>query len=161
MTPFISPKPVLHFTRKPCPFEPSSYPSFSQQPFYETPGSSGVDLQAWISDHCVIRPQERLLIPTGLSVEIPEGYEGQVRSRSGLSLQRGLVVLNSPGTIDADYRGEIKVILYNAGSEETLITPAMRIAQFVVCPVVQCLWEEKTILGTTERGEGGFGSTGV
>lgn len=146
------------FTLKHQPFP--SEESF-ETPEYQSQGSSGVDLWAWIPQVMIIKPQERMLIPTGLSLEIPDGFEGQVRSRSGLALKHGLMVLNSPGTIDADYRGEIQVVLHNGGHEAVSIFPGMRIAQLVISPVVQCSWERVSHLGDTLRGEKGFGSTGL
>ena len=130
-------------------------------PAYATPHSSGLDLRAAIEKPITVKPLERVLIPTGLILEIPEGYEGQVRPRSGLALKKGLTVLNAPGTIDADYRGEVKVILINLGSEEVVIEPGERIAQLVIAPVQRVEVVEAQELTPTERGEGGFGSTGT
>ncbi len=130
-------------------------------PSYATPLSSGMDLRAAVEDKVIIKPLERCVIPTGIAVEIPPGYEGQVRPRSGLALKKGITVLNAPGTIDADYRGEVKVILVNLGQEEVIISRGDRIAQLVIAPVVRAKVEEVEDLSTTERGEGGFGSTGV
>ncbi len=130
-------------------------------PEYATPMSSGMDLRAAVSEPVVIRPMERVLIPTGLVLEIPEGYEGQIRPRSGLALEKGLTVLNAPGTIDADYRGEVKVLLVNLGDEEVTVRRGERIAQLVIVPVAKAKLEEVEEVGTTERGEGGFGSTGT
>ncbi|WP_461829521.1 dUTP diphosphatase [Aquifex sp.] len=130
-------------------------------PSYATPLSSGLDLRAAIEKPITVKPLERVLIPTGLVLEIPEGYEGQVRPRSGLALKKGLTVLNAPGTIDADYRGEVKVILINLGSEEVVIEPGERIAQLVIAPVQKVEVIEVQELTPTERGEGGFGSTGT
>ena len=130
-------------------------------PSYATPLSSGMDLRAAVEDKVIIKPLERCVIPTGIAVEIPPGYEGQVRPRSGLALKKGITVLNAPGTIDADYRGEVKVILINLGQEEVVINRGDRIAQLVIAPVVRAKVEEVEDLSTTERGEGGFGSTGV
>ena len=127
-------------------------------PAYQTPLSAGFDLHS-IED-CVIKPMERKLIKTGLAFEIEEGYEVQIRPRSGLAFKYGITVLNSPGTIDADYRGEIMVLLINFGSEEFEIKKGDRIAQAVVMPVVQAEFEEVEELSQTRRGEGGFGSTG-
>ena len=120
-----------------------------------------MDLRAAVSEPVVIRPMERVLIPTGLVLEIPEGYEGQIRPRSGLALEKGLTVLNAPGTIDADYRGEVKVLLVNLGDEEVTVRRGERIAQLVIVPVAKAKLEEVEEVGTTERGEGGFGSTGT
>ncbi len=130
-------------------------------PTYATPHSSGLDLRAAIEKPITVKPLERVLIPTGLILEIPEGYEGQVRPRSGLALKKGLTVLNAPGTIDADYRGEVKVILINLGKEEVVIEPGERIAQLVIAPVQRVEVVEAQELTPTERGEGGFGSTGT
>ena len=127
-------------------------------PEYATPASAGVDLRA--SDGCVIPPGGRALVPTGLRIALPEGYEAQVRPRSGLALRHGVTLPNSPGTIDADYRGEIGVILMNLGQEPFVVEPGDRIAQMVVAPVVRVAWSEAEALDATERGEGGFGSTG-
>ena len=125
---------------------------------YVTPASAGVDLRA--SDGCVIPPGGRALVPTGLRIALPEGYEAQVRPRSGLALRHGVTLPNSPGTIDADYRGEIGVILMNLGQEPFIVEPGDRIAQMVVAPVARVAWSEAEALDATERGEGGFGSTG-
>jgi len=130
-------------------------------PAYATPHSSGLDLRAAIDRPIRVKPLERVLIPTGLILEIPEGYEGQVRPRSGLALKKGLTVLNAPGTIDADYRGEVKVILINLGSEEVVIEPGERIAQLVIAPVQRVEVVEVQEVTLTERGDGGFGSTGT
>lgn len=127
-------------------------------PEYATPASAGVDLRA--SDGCVIPPGGRALVPTGLRIALPEGYEAQVRPRSGLALRHGVTLPNSPGTIDADYRGEIGVILMNLGQEPFIVEPGDRIAQMVVAPVARVAWSEAEALDATERGEGGFGSTG-
>ena len=118
-------------------------------------------MKAALDGAVVLKSLERALIPTGLFLEIPPGFEAQVRPRSGLALRRGLTVLNSPGTIDADYRGEIKVIMVNLSAEEVTILPGERIAQIVFAPVIQAVFEEKSRLPGTERGTGGFGSTGV
>ena len=127
-------------------------------PEYATPASAGVDLRA--SEGCVIPSGGRALVPTGLRIALPEGYEAQVRPRSGLALEHGVTLPNSPGTIDADYRGEIGVILMNLGQEPFVVEPGDRIAQMVVAPVVRVAWSEAEALDATERGEGGFGSTG-
>ncbi len=128
-------------------------------PLYATPGAAGADLFAAIGSTITIEPGERALVPTGLKVEIPPGFEIQIRPRSGLALKFGITVLNTPGTIDADYRGEIGVILINHGPSSFVIEAGARIAQLVVTPVVQGLFFVKE-LSTTERGEGGFGHTG-
>ena len=127
-------------------------------PAYATQGSAGVDLRA--SEPCVIPPGGRALVPTGLRIALPEGYEAQVRPRSGLALKHGVTLLNSPGTIDSDYRGEIGVILINLGQEPFSIQPGDRIAQMVFAPVTRGVWDEVDTLDETERGAGGFGSTG-
>lgn len=128
-------------------------------PAYATQGSAGVDLRA--SEPCVIPPGGRALVPTGLRIALPEGYEAQVRPRSGLALKHGVTLLNSPGTIDSDYRGEIGVILINLGQEPFSIQPGDRIAQMVFAPVTRGVWDEVETLDETERGAGGFGSTGL
>jgi dUTP pyrophosphatase len=130
-------------------------------PEYATPQSAGCDLLAAISNDIVLKPLTRQLVPTGLKIMLPEGYEAQVRPRSGLALKHGITVLNTPGTIDADYRGEIGVILMNLGQEDFTITRGMRIAQMVIAPVAQTAWQEVSELTETTRGEGGFGSTGT
>lgn len=131
------------------------------KPVYASEHASGADLLADIQAPVTIRPLERALIPTGLFLEIPSGYEGQVRPRSGLALKQGLTVLNSPGTIDADYRGEVKVILINLGSEPFVINAGDRIAQIVFSPVAKASFIQKEELEISERGSGGFGSTGI
>jgi dUTP pyrophosphatase len=130
-------------------------------PAYATPLSAGVDLRAAIDQTLVLPPLGRIAVPTGLAMALPEGYEAQVRPRSGLALNDGVTVLNSPGTIDADYRGEIKVILINLSHRPFAIERGQRIAQLVVAPVVQIDWQETHVLETTERGAGGYGSTGT
>ncbi|MEM6812178.1 MAG: dUTP diphosphatase [Pseudomonadota bacterium] len=130
-------------------------------PTYATEQSAGMDLTAAIEEDVEIAPQERALIPTGLSIALPDGYEAQVRPRSGLALKHGITVLNTPGTIDADYRGEIGVILINLGSEEFVIKRGMRIAQMVVERHEKIEWDVVESLEESERGEGGFGSTGT
>ena len=129
-------------------------------PTYATPFSAGVDLRAAIDQTMVLPPLGRTAVPTGLAVALPEGYEAQVRPRSGLALNEGVTVLNSPGTIDADYRGEIKVILINLSHRPFAIERGQRIAQLIVAPVVQIEWSEVHMLEKTERGAGGHGSTG-
>ena len=129
-------------------------------PAYATAGSSGVDLRAFIEEPIVLQPLERTLVPTGLSIEIPAGWEAQVRPRSGLAIKHGLTCLNTPGTIDSDYRGEIKVILVNLGNEAQTIHGGDRIAQMVFQEVQQVEWQVVNELQTSERGEGGFGHTG-
>jgi len=130
-------------------------------PAYETSGSSGMDLQAYISEEIILKPGERKLIPTGLSIAIPENLEIQIRPRSGLAYKKGISVVNTPGTIDSDYRGEIKVLLINLGKEDFIIKKFERIAQMVVCPITKVVLSETNDLPDTIRGEGGFGSTGV
>jgi dUTP pyrophosphatase len=129
-------------------------------PEYATMGSSGMDIRANISEPMVLQPSERVLVPTGLFVEIPLGYEIQIRPRSGLAIKQGITCLNTPGTIDADYRGEIKVILINLSNEPQTIHSADRIAQMVVQKVEQVQWVPVSELNESERGAGGFGSTG-
>jgi dUTP pyrophosphatase len=129
-------------------------------PQYETPNSVGLDVRADIEKPIMLCPLERVLVPTGLYVEIPTGYEIQVRPRSGLAVKHGVTVLNSPGTIDPDYRGEIKVILVNISHDVFEIMPGDRIAQLVVSRYEQAEWDEVEQLSETNRGEGGFGSTG-
>ncbi len=130
-------------------------------PTYETPGSAGADLRAHIDSSIVIERGEHALIPTGLYPEIPFGYEIQIRPRSGLAYKNGITVLNTPGTIDSDYRGEIKVNIINAGDESFTISDGDRIAQMVFSPVIRPVISEVVAISDTERGEGGFGSTGV
>ena len=130
-------------------------------PHYATPDSAGVDLVAAVEDAVVLAPGERRLIPTGIAIALPPGTEAQVRPRSGLALRHGITLLNTPGTIDADYRGEIGVILINLGQEPFAIDRGMRIAQMIVAPVVQVAWDEVAELSESQRGAGGFGSTGV
>lgn len=130
-------------------------------PTYMTRGAAGMDLLAAITDQVILPPGEIRILPTGLKVAIPTGYELQVRPRSGLAARRGIGVLNSPGTIDSDYRGEIKVILINLGTEQLVIERGDRIAQLVLCPVFRISWEESAELPPTERGSGGFGHTGI
>lgn len=130
-------------------------------PSYESIGSAGLDLRASLPESILLKPLERAIIKTGLFIELPVGYEAQVRPRSGLAAKKGITVLNSPGTIDADYRGEIGVILVNLSSEEFTVENGERIAQMVIAKHERAEWKEVTQLGTTERGTGGFGSTGV
>lgn len=129
-------------------------------PEYATVSSAGMDLRAWLVESVAIKPLERKLIPTGISIEIPEGYEGQVRPRSGFALKSGVTVLNSPGTIDADYRGEVGVILINLSDSEVIINNGDRIAQLVVSKHERVEWELTNTLLESKRGEGGFGHTG-
>lgn len=132
-----------------------------QLPAYETIMSAGMDLRANIVNPITLFPGERTLIKTGLFIALPEGYEAQVRPRSGLALKKGITVLNAPGTIDADYRGEIGVILYNASPDAFVVNPGERIAQMVIAKHERIEWEEVESLDETERGEEGFGHTGV
>jgi len=129
-------------------------------PKYETKNASGMDVRAQLKDDVMLEPGDHTLISTGLSFEIPAGYEIQVRPRSGWALKEGVTVLNTPGTIDADYRGELKVILINLGKRVVKIENQMRVAQLVLCPVINCHWQEVDKLQESTRGDGGFGSTG-
>ena len=130
-------------------------------PAYETAGSSGMDLRANLDQEILLRPLERAMVPTGLFVEIPPGFEAQVRPRSGLAAKKGITVLNTPGTIDSDYRGEVKVILINLSNEEFIIRDGERIAQMIISSHERAEWEQVDELVETERGAGGFGHTGV
>lgn len=130
-------------------------------PSYASAGSAGLDLPAALDAPVTLAPGARALVPTGLAIALPEGYEAQIRPRSGLALKSGVTVLNSPGTIDADYRGEIGVILINLGGEAFAVTRGMRIAQLVVAPVARATLHERGDLGQTDRGAGGFGSSGL
>ena len=129
-------------------------------PQYATDGASGMDLRADLSSPVAMQPLERKLVPTGLFIELPQGYEAQVRPRSGLAIKHGITCLNTPGTIDADYRGEIKIVLINLSGEKQIINPGDRIAQLVIQKVEKINWEQVTVLTETVRNEGGFGSTG-
>lgn len=130
-------------------------------PSYETADAAGMDLHAALDADVVIAPGARTLIPTGLAIALPSGYEAQIRPRSGLALKNGISLVNSPGTIDADYRGEVGVIVINHGDQDFIVTRGMRIAQMVVAPVIQAVWDEVDTLPETARGTGGFGSTGT
>ena len=130
-------------------------------PSYATTGAAGIDLLAAVGDPVVIPPGGRVLIPTGLAIALPPGYELQIRPRSGLALKNGIVLPNSPGTVDEDYRGELQVIVMNAGADAFTVERGMRIAQAVLAPVVRIAWQEVDDLDATARGVGGFGSTGV
>lgn len=130
-------------------------------PAYETTLAAGMDLMAAVDSEVVILPGGRALVPTGLAIALPPGFEAQVRPRSGLALKQGLTVVNTPGTIDADYRGEVGVILINHGDTPFTINRGMRIAQMVVAPVTQAVWNEVDTLSESDRGTGGFGSTGT
>ena len=129
-------------------------------PAYQTAGSAGMDLSADVTEPVVIRPGERRLIPTGLAIALPSGHEGQVRPRSGLALKHGITVMNAPGTIDEDYRGEVSVVLVNHGQEPFVVERGVRIAQLVVCPVTKVEPVVVEALDATDRGAGGYGSTG-
>jgi len=130
-------------------------------PSYATPLSAGMDLRANLDEPIVLRPMQRCLVPTGLFIALPPGFEAQVRPRSGLAIKRGISVLNAPGTIDADYRGEICVVLINLSAEDFVIEDGERIAQMIIARHEQVVWEETDALSDTERGAGGFGHTGV
>lgn len=130
-------------------------------PKYASEEAAGADLKAAISEEMVIKPGERALIPTGIKIELPKGFEAQIRPRSGLAYKHGISLVNSPGTIDSDYRGEIGVILINHGNESFIIHPQMRIAQLVLAPVVQATFIQNAELTSSQRGEGGFGHTGT
>lgn len=129
-------------------------------PLYSTAQSAGMDIRAYLAEPLVMRPLERKLIPTGLFIQLPEGYEAQIRPRSGLAINKGVTVLNSPGTIDADYRGEIKIILINLSQEDFIVNNGERIAQMVISAYRQVEWEEVALLDESARGDGGFGHTG-
>lgn len=150
MTPLLTCQTLPHFEGLPL-------------PRYETSGAAGLDLPAAVpaDQPLVLQPLQRALVPTGLKMAIPAGFEGQVRARSGLALKQGLALVNAPGTIDSDYRGEIGVLVINLGQEPITLTRGMRIAQLVICPVMQCRIEAVASLDESARGEGGFGSTGV
>ena len=127
-------------------------------PAYETPGAAGMDLRA--AEDMTLKPGARCLMPTGIAIALPEGFEGQVRPRSGLAVKHGITVLNAPGTVDCDYRGEIKVPLINLGEADFIIHRGDRIAQMVIAPVVRIAWRQVVLLEETTRGDGGFGSSG-
>jgi dUTP pyrophosphatase len=130
-------------------------------PEYQSAGASGADLRARLDSDIVLRPGQRTLVPTGITLEIPAGVEGQVRPRSGLAARHGVTVLNAPGTVDSDYRGEVQVILVNLGSEDFTIHPGDRVAQIVFSPVERVVFRSRERLSESERGDGGFGSTGT
>jgi dUTP pyrophosphatase len=130
-------------------------------PAYQTAAAAGLDLRAWLTEPLSLKPLERALIPTGLFLEIPQGYEAQVRPRSGLAYKSGITVLNSPGTIDADYRGELKVLLVNLSADPFVINDGERIAQLVVAAHETVRWQEAEALSDSSRGQGGFGSSGT
>ncbi len=129
-------------------------------PHYATMGSSGMDIRAWLDEDIILQPLERTLVPTGLFIELPDGYEVQVRPRSGLAIKQGITCLNSPGTVDADYRGELKVVLINLSNETQTIRSGDRIAQMVMQKVEKINWLPVEIINETQRGAGGFGHTG-
>lgn len=135
--------------------------SVNPLPAYETSGSAGMDLRASLDQPMVLEPLQRAMVPTGIHIALPEGYECQIRPRSGLAAKHGITVLNSPGTIDADYRGEIKVILVNLSNEPFTINPGERVCQMVISRYSRAEWVEVETLDETERGSGGFGHTGV
>lgn len=148
--------------QKKVPVKIKTWPHFKGDlPKYESQGASGLDVRAQLESPMVIEPGQRVLIPTGLSMEVPLEYEIQARPRSGLALKKGLSLVNTPGTIDADYRGEIKIIMINLGTQSVVIEDQERIAQLVICPVVKAEFEWADELSDTARGEGGFGSTGT
>ncbi|GAB5408287.1 MAG: dUTP diphosphatase [Balneolaceae bacterium] len=130
-------------------------------PSYETSSAAGMDIRAALEEPIMLKKGERILIPTGLQMALPVGFEAQIRPRSGLAIRNGITMLNSPGTIDADYRGEVKVIAINHGQEDFIVNHGDRIAQMIIAPVVQLAIKEVSELDETERGEGGFGSTGI
>jgi dUTP pyrophosphatase len=130
-------------------------------PAYQTDGAAGMDLPAAVAEDVVIPPRKRALIPTGWSIAVPPGFEAQVRPRSGLALRHGITVLNTPGTVDSDYRGELKVVLANFGDEDFVVRRGDRIAQLVIAPVVKAMFAVVPSLDETPRGEGGYGSTGT
>ena len=130
-------------------------------PAYATSQSAGMDLRANIESPITLHPMERTLVPTGIRIELPEGYEAQVRPRSGLALKHGITVLNTPGTIDSDYRGELKVLLVNLSNDDFVVNAGERVAQMVIARHETGTWEEVEVLDETERGEGGYGHTGV
>lgn len=132
-----------------------------QTPAYETSQSAGMDLRANLNEPIVLKPLERAIVKTGLFIALPQGFEAQVRPRSGLAAKKGITVLNSPGTVDADYRGEIGVILVNLSNEDFTVNDGERVAQLVIAKHEQVSWQEVEVLDETERGAGGFGSTGV
>ncbi|MFN4082823.1 MAG: dUTP diphosphatase [Bacteroidia bacterium] len=134
--------------------------STNELPQYQTEHSAGMDLKAFLAEPIIIKPMQRVLVTTGLYIELPDGYEAQIRPRSGLALKHGITVLNSPGTIDADYRGEIKVLLVNFGTEDFTINNGERIAQMIISNYTKINWQQSSQLTQTERGAGGYGSTG-
>ena len=135
--------------------------SDNELPRYETKGSAGMDMRAMLSEPVILKPLQRALIPTGLYIELPDGYEAQIRPRSGLAFKKGLSILNSPGTIDSDYRGEIKILLINLSNETAVVNTGERIAQMIISKYEKIAFEEVDNLSDTERGAGGFGHTGI
>ncbi|REL37669.1 dUTP diphosphatase [Rhodohalobacter sp. SW132] len=144
-----------------CKFQKLPHANDLQLPSYESADSAGMDLRAALAEPVELKPGERQLIPTGLKMSIPRGFEAQIRPRSGMAFRHGITMLNTPGTIDADYRGEVKLLAVNLGSEPFTIRHGDRIAQMVIAPVIQAVVTEVDSLEETERGDGGFGSTGV
>jgi len=151
----VTEKPVL------IPLSRMPHAQDVELPAYQTPGAAGMDLCAAIDTDMILAKGRFAAIPTGLQIALPKGYEAQIRPRSGLAFKHGVTVLNSPGTIDSDYRGEIKIALINHGPADVTITHGMRIAQMVISPVIQAKWQETDDLDKTERGSDGFGSTGI
>jgi dUTP pyrophosphatase len=135
--------------------------SDNELPRYETSGSAGMDLRAMLAEPVMLKPLQRALIPTGLYIELPDGYEAQIRPRSGLAFKKGLSIVNAPGTIDSDYRGEIKILLINLSNETAIVNTGERIAQMVISKYEQVKLDEVDVLSDTERGAGGFGHTGI
>lgn len=135
--------------------------SSNSLPHYATESSAGMDLRAWLKEPFILEPLARTLIPTGLHIELPEGYEAQIRPRSGLALKHGITLLNTPGTIDADYRGELKVLMVNLSNEAFTINNGERIAQMVIARYEKISWELAETLSESDRGQGGFGHTGT
>lgn len=152
-------KPLIIFAHMPIEVKIVNTSS-NPLPAYATPGSSGMDIRAFLAAPQSLQPFERVLVPTGIFIELPSGYEIQIRPRSGLAIRQGITCLNTPGTIDADYRGEIKIILINLSQEEQVIHPGDRIAQMVIQQVEQVVWKPAAQLEVTERNAGGFGHTG-
>ena len=148
---------------KPLTLAIRTLPSYEGLPLpeYATPLSAGMDLRCALEGDQVLDPGQRFMVPTGICIAIPPGYEGQVRPRSGLAIRLGLGIINSPGTIDADYRGEIKVPLIHLGQEPVTLTRGMRIAQLIIAPVMRIQWQQSSELPETQRGAGGFGHTGA
>lgn len=144
-----------------CQFRKLPHGSDLPLPSYESDAAAGMDLRAAVQETMTLKPGARMLVPTGLQMAIPHGYEAQIRPRSGLAYKHGITMLNSPGTIDSDYRGEVKVLAINHGSEPFTISHGDRIAQMVIAPVSQAVIKEVETLDETERNEGGFGSTGI